>query len=198
MKCRAMQVLHLLALQPIAEHYADKSSYGFRPKRSCADAMEKCYVSLARKGSSQFILEGDIKSCFNKISHKWLLDNIQMDKIMLSKWLSAGYIEKGILYPTTEGTAQGGIISPNVGNQYSKIYSVSGMTRWLHSNEFCYKKPHAVPAKADKKLQEAFIRYYNRLKAKLRFFKCIGRKKCILRERITDNFQILNSPLFAS
>ena len=40
------------------------------------------------------------------------------------------------------------------------------MTKWLHSNEFCYKKPHAVPAKADKELQKAFIKYYNRLKAK--------------------------------
>jgi RNA-directed DNA polymerase len=95
MKCRAMQALHLLALEPVAEHYSDKNSYGFRPKRSCADAMTMCHILLSKKYSSQFILEGDIKSCFDKISHKWLLDNIQMDKEILSKWLSAGYIEKG-------------------------------------------------------------------------------------------------------
>jgi transposase len=50
--------------------------------------------------------------------------------------------------------------------QYGKIYSISGMTKWLHANTFCYKKPHAVPAKADKELQKAFIKYYKRLKAK--------------------------------
>lgn len=116
MKCRAMQALYLLALEPVAEYYADKNSYGFRPKRSCADAMEMCYLSLAKKGSSQFILEGDIKSCFDKISHKWLLDNIQMDKEILGKWLSAGYIEKGTLYPTDSGTPQGGIASATLLN----------------------------------------------------------------------------------
>jgi RNA-directed DNA polymerase len=117
MKCRAMQALHLLALEPVVEHYADKNSYGFRPKRSCADAMEACYLSLAKKGSSQFILEGDIKSCFDKISHKWLLDNIQMDKEILGKWLSAGYIEKGERFPTDSGTPQGGLASPALLNQ---------------------------------------------------------------------------------
>jgi RNA-directed DNA polymerase len=116
MSCRAMQALHLLALTPIAEHYADKNSYGFRPKRSCADAMEKCFISLARKGSSQFILEGDIKSCFDTISHQWLRDNILMDKEILNKWLAAGYIEKGIIHPTTQGTPQGGIASPTLLN----------------------------------------------------------------------------------
>jgi RNA-directed DNA polymerase len=112
MKCRAMQALYLLALEPVAEHYVDKNSYGFRPKRSCADAMEKCHMALAKKGSSQFIMEGDIKSCFDKISHKWLLDNIQMDKEILGKWLSAGYIENGKVYPTDRGTPQGGTASP--------------------------------------------------------------------------------------
>lgn len=53
-----------------------------------------------------------------------------------------------------------------VRKQFGKIYSVSGMTKWLHDNKFCYKKPHAVPAKADKELQKKFIKYYKRLKAK--------------------------------
>ena len=50
MKCRAMQALYLLALDPIAECYADKNSYGFRPKRSAADALELCFLALAKKG----------------------------------------------------------------------------------------------------------------------------------------------------
>lgn len=96
MKCRAMQALHLLALEPIAEFKADKNSYGFRPKRSAADALEACHHALVFKGSSKWILEADIKSCFDKISHDWLRNNIPMDKEILSKWLSAGYIDKGV------------------------------------------------------------------------------------------------------
>lgn len=68
MKCRSMQSLHLLALEPIAEFYANKNSYGFRPKRSAADAIEACFISLARRGSAQWILEADIKSCFDHSS----------------------------------------------------------------------------------------------------------------------------------
>jgi transposase len=49
---------------------------------------------------------------------------------------------------------------------YGKKYSVSGMTKWLHANDFCYKKPHAVPAKADRQKQKEFIKYYNYLKKK--------------------------------
>lgn len=60
MQCRAMQALHLLALEPIAEHIADKNAYGFRPLRSTADAIEKCFKALSRKNSTQYILEGDI------------------------------------------------------------------------------------------------------------------------------------------
>ena len=110
MKCRAMQGLHLLALVPIAEFYADKNSYGFRPKRSTADAIEACFKALAMKGSSQWIFEADIKSCFDKISHDWLRDNIPMDKEILSKWLSAGYIDNGALHQTELGTPKAALL----------------------------------------------------------------------------------------
>ncbi len=114
MKCRAMQALHLLALEPIAEFKADKDSYGFRPKRSAADALEACHHALVFKGSSKWILEADIKSCFDKISHDWLRNNIPMDKEILSKWLSAGYIDKGVSHQTESGTPQGGLASPTL------------------------------------------------------------------------------------
>ena len=71
---------------------------------------------LAKKGSAQFILEGDINSCFDKISHKWLMDNTPMDKNMLKLWLNAGYIDEGKYFDTFEGTPQGGIISPTLLN----------------------------------------------------------------------------------
>lgn len=114
MACRAMQALHLLTLEPIAEMIADKSAYGFRPLRSAADAIEKCFKALSLKNSSQYVLEGDIRACFDSISHQWLTDNVPMDKEILRKWLGAGYMEKGKLYSTELGTPQGGIISPTL------------------------------------------------------------------------------------
>lgn len=112
MQCRAMQALHALALEPIAENIADKNSYGFRPLRSTADAVEQCFRALSRRYSAQYILEGDIRACFDSISHSWLLNNTPMDTKMLGKWLQAGYIDKGKLHPTDMGTPQGGLCSP--------------------------------------------------------------------------------------
>jgi RNA-directed DNA polymerase len=109
MKCRAMQALYLLALDPVAETTADPNSYGFRPQRSTADAIEQCFTALGNLQTAQWILEGDIKGCFDGISHEWLLTHIPMEKAMLRKWLKSGYMEKNTLYPTEEGTPQGGI-----------------------------------------------------------------------------------------
>ena len=116
MKDRAMQALHRLALDPIAETTADTNSYGFRSQRSTADAIEQCFNILAPKRSATWILEGDIKSCFDHISHEWLLANIPTDKVILQKWLKAGFIEKSLFHLTDEGTPQGGIISPVLAN----------------------------------------------------------------------------------
>src|ERR1700693_59548 len=92
MKCRSMQALYLLALDPVAETLADPNSYGFRPGRSTADAIEQCFKVLGKRASPQWILEGDIKGCFDAISHDWLLTHIPMEKAMLKKWLKAGYM----------------------------------------------------------------------------------------------------------
>lgn len=112
MSDRAMQALYLLALEPVAEMRADPNSYGFRPHRSTADAEERCFKILCNKNSAQWILEGDIRACFDTISHQWLLDNIPIDKRMLKQWLKAGFVENQTLFPTPEGTPQGGICSP--------------------------------------------------------------------------------------
>jgi RNA-directed DNA polymerase len=112
---RAQQALHLLALDPVVETTADKNSYGFRQQRSCADAIAQCFTLLAR-GTTQWILEGDIKSCYDRISHDWLLANVPMDRTILQKWLKSGYMEKHVLHETTDGTPQGGIISPALAN----------------------------------------------------------------------------------
>ena len=113
---RAMQALHLLALNPVAEVRADPNSYGFRPARSTADALGQCFLVFSKKQSAGVVFDADIKSCFDRISHDWLIANIPMDKAILRKWLAAGYVEDKVLYPTTEGTPQGGIISPVLAN----------------------------------------------------------------------------------
>lgn len=111
-----MQALYLLALDPISETSADRNSYGFRPVRSAADAIEQCFVNLSRKSSAEWVLEGDIKGGFDNISHNWLLANIPLDKQVLGKWLKAGFMESGRLHPTEAGTPQGGIITPVLAN----------------------------------------------------------------------------------
>ena len=116
MKCRAMQALYLLALEPIAETTADLNSYGFRPERSTADAGKQCFNSLAQKTSAEWVLEADIKGCFDNISHDWMIANIRTDKAVLKKWLKAGFVYQNELFPTESGTPQGGIISPVLAN----------------------------------------------------------------------------------
>jgi RNA-directed DNA polymerase len=113
---RAMQALWLLALNPVAETTADKHSYGFRPGRSAADAIQQCFCALAKRGSARWVLEGDIRGCFDNISHEWLLANVPMDKVVLRKWLQAGFVDRGVLFPTDAGTPQGGIASPVLAN----------------------------------------------------------------------------------
>ncbi len=113
---RAQQALQLLALEPVAEITADKNSYGFRPYRACRDAIGQCFCALAKRDSARWILEGDIKACFDDISHTWLKDNIPIDRKMLDQWLSCGYMERRQLFPTKAGTPQGGIISPTLAN----------------------------------------------------------------------------------
>ena len=109
---RAMQALYALALAPIAETLADKNSYGFREGRRCADALEQCFTCLAQRACAQWVLEGDIKACFDEINHDWLLQHVPMDKQLLKAWLKAGYWENDQLFPTQAGTPQGGLISP--------------------------------------------------------------------------------------
>jgi len=116
MKDRAMQALYALALEPIVECRADPNSYGFRPYRSTHDAIEQLVICLSRRCSGQWVLEGDIKACFDEIGHQWLLEHVPMDREILRQWLKAGFVEKGRLFPTQAGTPQGGIASPLLAN----------------------------------------------------------------------------------
>jgi len=156
---RAMQALHKLALAPVAETKADKNSYGFREGRSCADAVQAGFNALNKPNSAPWILEADIKGCYDNISTKWLFDNIPMDKIILRKWLTAGYVEDGITYPSRKGTPQGGIISPSLANM-----TLDGLEEVVH---------RAVPRRS----RVNFIRYADD-------FIVTGKSKRLLEEQV--------------
>jgi RNA-directed DNA polymerase len=113
---RAQQALHLQGLEPVAETRADPHSYGFRRNRGTQDAIGRVFNLLSRKVSASWILEGDIKGCFDNFGHGWLESHIPMDNKVLSGWLKAGYVESGKLFPTEAGTPQGGIASPTIAN----------------------------------------------------------------------------------
>lgn len=134
MSCRAMQALWKLALEPVSESLADPNSYGFRPERSTADAIQYCFITLAKRKSPEWVLEGDIRGCFDNFSHDWLLNNIPMDKVILRKWLQAGFVDEGTLFATEAGTPQGGIISPGLANMTldgleAAVYASVGPTK---------------------------------------------------------------------
>jgi len=144
---RAMQALYLLSIDPISETLGDPNSYGFRKERSTADALEQAFAALSRKNSAEWILEGDIKACFDKISHQWLLAHIPMEKSILSTWLKAGFIDKNVFHPTEEGTPQGGICSPVLANM-----TLDGLEKKLREK---YPKPDRGSSK--KKIN--FVRF---------------------------------------
>jgi RNA-directed DNA polymerase len=91
--------------------------------------MEACFIALCRNDRAKWILEGDIRSCFDTISHEWLLVHIPLERAMLKKWLKAGYLENQHFHPTEEGTPQGSIISPAVANM-----TLDGLERLLASH----------------------------------------------------------------
>jgi len=125
---RAMQALYALALQPIAETTSDPRSFGFRIHRSTQDVRQYAYCCLGGKYSAKWVLEGDIKGCFDNIDHDWLLNNIPMDKSILKQFLKAGFVYNRHLNPTTAGTPQGGIISPILANM-----TLDGMEKAISS-----------------------------------------------------------------
>jgi RNA-directed DNA polymerase len=116
MRDRAMQALHLLALDPVLETVSDPNSYGFRRGRCTADAMGQIFVRLSKTVSAQWVLDADIEGFFDNISHDWMIDHVVMDKSILRKWLKSGVVDREQLFATTAGTPQGGIISPAVAN----------------------------------------------------------------------------------
>ena len=162
---RAMQALYTLALQPTAETLADTRSFGFRLFRSAQDASQYAFICLANKNAAQWILEGDIKGCFDNISHEWLRNNVPMDTSILNQFLKAGYIYDNQLFPTEQGTPQGGIISPLLANMtldgieviLSEKYPNMKVHLIRYADDFIVTAPDRVTAEEIKETIRAFL-----------------------------------------
>lgn len=144
MEDRARQALAKMALEPEWEAKFEPNSYGFRPGRSCQDAITAIWLCI--KQAPKYVLDADIAKCFDRINHEALLNKLGTFPEMrraVKAWLKAGIMDGGDLFPTSEGTPQGGVISPLLANialhglataiesafQKHKVVS-TGRTKW--------------------------------------------------------------------
>jgi RNA-directed DNA polymerase len=110
---RSKQALVKLALEPAWEAVFEPNSYGFRPGRSCHDAIGAIFLAI--KSKPKFVFDADVKGAFDHISHNALLEKLHaLPKIahLVKGWLKAGVMEGLDFSPTESGTPQGGVISP--------------------------------------------------------------------------------------
>jgi RNA-directed DNA polymerase len=117
MQNRAQQALAKLALEPEWEAQFEPNSYGFRPGRSAHDAIGAIYIVINRK--PKYVLDADIAACFDRINHQALLEKLNtfpFVRRVIRAWLRAGVTENGELFPTEQGSPQGGVISPLLAN----------------------------------------------------------------------------------
>jgi len=117
MQDRALQALLKLALEPEWEARFEPNSYGFRPGRSGHDAIEEIHSVISKK--PRYVLDADIAKCFDRINHQALLAKLTTYPAMrraIKAWLKAGIMDGETLFPSKEGTPQGGVASPLLAN----------------------------------------------------------------------------------
>ena len=110
---RAGQALAKLALEPEWEAKFEPNSYGFRPGRSCHDAIEAIYASINQQ--DKYVFDADIEKCFDRICHQALLTKLHTFPALrrtMTAWLKAGVVDGEALFPTETGAPQGGVLSP--------------------------------------------------------------------------------------
>ena len=153
---RALQALLKLALEPEWEARFEPNSYGFRPGRSCHDAREAIFQAIVQK--SKYVLDADIAKCFDRIDHEALLRKLNTSPTIrrqIRAWLKAGVMDGGQLFPTSEGTPQGGVISPLLANialhgmeeRISKAFPEMSHTMretWYHKKGTKFRSPQVI------------------------------------------------------
>ena len=175
MRDRINQEILRIAIEPIAEYHFSNNSWGFRPKRSCQDAIEQLFRKLSTTISPRYILEGDIKGCFDNIDHNPIINTLSNWKVpkwatqLTMKMLKSGIFYNGEIYDSETGTPQGGVISPLLANvaltsldnycfeKYGKRYSRYGYTYLInpivrYADDFviiCKSEEIAIEIKAE-------------------------------------------------
>ena len=150
---RALQAVVKAALEPEWEASFEPNSYGFRPGRSCHDAIGAIFDSIKHK--AKYVLDADIAKCFDHINHKALLDKINTYprlRKQIKSWLKSGVLDQGEIFPTKEGTPQGGVISPLLAN-----IALHGMEERIKQYAETLKYPGI--SKKDKRTSLSLIRY---------------------------------------
>ena len=111
---RCLQAMVKNALEPEWEARFEPTSYGFRPGRSCQDAIAKVFQLTLPNSSRKWVIDADIRGAFDNISHAYLMDAIGQfpAKELIRQWLKAGYVELGCLHETLAGAPQGAIVTP--------------------------------------------------------------------------------------
>lgn len=159
-KDRVAQAIVKNALEPSWEARFEANSYGFRPGRSCHDAIQQCFNRL-KKGADVWILDADIRGAFDNISHEFILQALSNTpgRAMIEQWLKAGYVEAEVFFETNSGTPQGGIASPLLAN-----IALDGLDELLATyekkKEYIYRLPGGRQKVNRKRLNRyGFIRY---------------------------------------
>jgi RNA-directed DNA polymerase len=122
LKDRILQEIIRIALEPIVEYHSHDNSFGFRSKRSCHDAIAHLFIKLSKRVSGRYIIEGDIKGCFDNISHKHITETLKLwgtpeqTVSLIKRMLKTGIFYNGEILDNVSGTPQGGVISPLLAN----------------------------------------------------------------------------------
>lgn len=134
---RALQAMVKNALEPSWEARFEATSYGFRPGRSCHDALARLYTLLSGGKKRQWVVDADIEGAFDNIDHEFVLQAIGPvpGRELIRQWLKAGFMEQGDWHPTDAGTPQGGVVSPLLAN-----IALHGMEEALGVRRYSYKE----------------------------------------------------------
>ena len=130
---RAMQCLYAYALDPVAESWGDRKSFSYRKGRSAFDMNEYIKLGLSGEDAPGWIFKGDIRKCYENISHEWIMKHIPMAGTVLHQFLEAGYVLGGELFPTDVGVGIGCSISPIIANM-----TLNGLQEYVYDRLYPY------------------------------------------------------------
>jgi len=159
MEDRARQCLVKLALEPEWEALFEPNSYGFRPGRSCHDAIEAIFNALRTK--TAYILDADIAKCFDRINHQYLLNKLNTFPAIrrqIKAWLKAGVLDGKKVFSSDNGTPQGGVISPLLAN--IALHGLENyLKNWIIGKKLVNNQGNPIRKKKDKQSSLGIIRY---------------------------------------